>query len=202
MERVGSPRAEVMAPRLVSVSESTPDAGPRSPPVDPSLADIFERELDYVFVTLRRFGVADRDLDDFCQEVFLRVHAQLAQYDASRPLRPWLLGIALGVASNYGRLARHRADLVAAIADVSDPGQPADERLAEHEERALVHEALQRIPMHHRAVLILHEMDGFPIPEVALALGIGTSTAYSRLRLGRDAFRGAMTRLLLRRSAR
>lgn len=191
-----------MAPRLVSVSESRPDSGPRSSESGPTLASIFEGELDYVFATLRRLGVADRDLDDLCQEVFLRVHAQLEQYDATRPLRPWLFGITLGVASNYGRLARHRAELVPEIAEISDPGQPADESIAEHEERALVHEALQSVPLHQRAVLMLHEMDGFPIPEVALALAIGTNTAYSRLRLGRDAFRAAMKRLLLRRGAR
>jgi RNA polymerase sigma-70 factor (ECF subfamily) len=56
--------------------------------------------------------------------------------------------------------------------------------------------------MPQRAVLILHEMDGCTIPDIATALGVGLNTAYSRLRLGREAFRSSMTRLLRRSETR
>jgi RNA polymerase sigma-70 factor, ECF subfamily len=183
-----------MSTQSPSLSES---AAP--PMAAPTFVRIFEEQLAYVWSTLKRFGVADRDLEDVTQEVFVRVHAQLSQYDPERPLRPWLFGIALGVASNYGRLARHRTELVAEVTHVSDPAPRADESLAEKQDRALVHEALQSVPVHHRAVLVLHEMDGCTIPDVAAALGIGLNTAYSRLRLGRESFKSAATRLLRRR---
>jgi RNA polymerase sigma-70 factor (ECF subfamily) len=100
------------------------------------------------------------------------------------------------------RLARHRADLVAEVTNIGDPSLGVDECLAAVEERTLVHEALQRVPLHLRTVLMLHEMDGFIIPDVAAALGIAVNTAYSRLRLGRESFRASMTRLLRRRDGR
>lgn len=168
--------------------------------LDPSR--IFRQEFRYVWTTLRRLGVFERDLEDVAHEVFLRVHAQFLQYDPERPLRPWLFGIALGVASNYRRLSRHRTRLVADVPDEgSDVARGADEQLQEAEERALVHAALQDVPLEQRAVLMLHEIDGFSVPEVAAALGIGVNTAYSRLRIGRDKFRERARRLLQRGEA-
>jgi RNA polymerase sigma-70 factor, ECF subfamily len=156
---------------------------------------VFRDEFSYVWGSLRRLGVFERDLEDVTHEVFLRVHAQLALFDPSRPLRPWLFGIALGVAANYRRLARHRTQLSDEIAEYPDTSANADEALELRERRRLVHAALEKVPLEQRAVLALHEMDGFGIPEVAHALGINVNTAYSRLRLGRQAFKQAVNRL-------
>jgi len=180
---------------------SLPDSSPEAASV-PTFERVFEEQFSYVWSTLRRFGVAERDLEDVTQEVFVRVHTQLCHYDPERPIRPWLFGITLGAAGNYVRLARHRTALVAEVVQITDPSQGADESLAHAQERALVHRALQTVPMEQRAVLIMHEMDGYTIPEVADALGVGLNTAYSRLRLGRESFKGAMTRLLRRREVR
>ena len=159
------------------------------------MAAIFELEFRYVWNSLRRFGVHERDLEDVTHEVFVRVQDQLELFDASRPLRPWLFGIALGLATNYRRLARHRVDLPGDLPDVADSASSADEDLERREQAALVHSALLRVRLEQRAVLVLHELDGFPIPEVASTLGLTLNTAYSRLRLGREAFRTAFRRL-------
>ena len=157
---------------------------------------IFQSEFRHVWNSLRRLGVHDRDLEDVAHEVFIRVHAQLPLFDPSRPLRAWLFGIAVGVAANYRRLARHRKiDLVGALPEHADPGDQADEGLERREESRLVHAALQKVPLEQRAVLVMHELEGYPIPEVAVTLGLGLNTAYSRLRLGREAFRSAFRRL-------
>jgi len=156
---------------------------------------IFRQEFRYVWGSLRRLGVQERDLEDTTHEVFVRVHDQLPLFDDSQPLRPWLFGIALGIAMNYRRLARHRLDLMAEPPEVIDYGQRADDQLEQSEQATLVHAALQKIPLEQCAVLVLHELDGFAIPEVATTLGLSLNTAYSRLRLGREAFRTAFRRL-------
>ena len=46
-----------------------------------------------------------------------------------------------------------------------------------------------------RAVFLMHEVDGFSIPEVAEVLAVPLNTAYSRLRLARDEFRERVRRL-------
>jgi RNA polymerase sigma-70 factor (ECF subfamily) len=156
---------------------------------------IFQQEFRYVWNSLRRLGVHDRDLEDMAHEVFVRVHDQLPLFDPERSLRPWLFGIALGIATNYRRLARHRLQLMAEPPEVTDQARRADENLEQQEEAELVHAALQKVTLEQRAVLVLHELDGCPIPEVATTLGLSLNTAYSRLRLGREAFRSAFRRM-------
>lgn len=156
---------------------------------------IFQEQFRYVWNSLRRLGIQERDLEDMAHEVFVRVHDQLALFDPSRPLRPWLFSLALGVATNYRRLARHRVQLMAEPPEVTDPARGAEESLEQTEQAMLVHAALQNVSLEQRAVLVLHELDGCPIPEVATTLGLALNTAYSRLRLGREAFRSAFRRL-------
>ena len=45
------------------------------------------------------------DAEDVAQEVFVRAYLNLDQFDMSRPLRPWLLGIAANLARNRRRSA-------------------------------------------------------------------------------------------------
>lgn len=186
MESSAPPRVPVVP--AVAYAEPAP-----SPRLD--LATVFRQEFKYVWRTLRRLGVQQRDLEDVTHEVFLRVHAQLPLFDVERPLRPWIFGIALGSASNYRGLARHRLDLTEDMHEVADRRRSLDEELEGREQTRLVHAALQRVPLEQRAVLLLHELDGYPIPEVALSLGLNLNTAYSRLRLARETFRGAFRRV-------
>lgn len=74
----------------------------------PTFRGIFETQLTFLWNTLARFGVADRDLEDVAHEVFVVVSRRLSDYDPSRPLRPWLFAIAYRCASDYRNRAAHR----------------------------------------------------------------------------------------------
>ncbi len=166
----------------------------------PEFRAVFEGEFAYVFNTLHRLGVRRPDLEDMTHEVFVAVHRALADYDPERPLRPWLFGIAFRVASDDRRRAHHRREAPGdQAAEAADAGLPADEILAAEQARRLLLEALDEVALDRRAVLVLHEIDGHPVPEVALALSIPLNTAYSRLRLGRADLRAAVKRLRSRR---
>jgi RNA polymerase sigma-70 factor (ECF subfamily) len=134
-------------------------------------------------------------------DVFLKIHLRSADYEPSRPLRPWLFGFAYRVAADYRRLGRHRVEVSHARPDVADSERPADERIEADEERSLVKEALESVEVDRRAVLILHDLDEVPVPEIADALGIPLNTAYSRLRLARAEFAAAAKRLRKTRGA-
>ena len=77
----------------------------------PRFVNVFDSHFGLVSKTLERFGVSEADTPDVTQEVFVVVHAHLASYDATRPLRPWLFGIAYRIASRWRALARHRREL-------------------------------------------------------------------------------------------
>jgi RNA polymerase sigma-70 factor (ECF subfamily) len=164
----------------------------------PDLRAIFDAHFDYVWITLRRLGVRDSDLEDVAHEVFLKVHARLHDYDQARPIRPWLFGFAFRVASDHQRLARHRVEVVGLVSEPVDAACGADQQLEADDERRLVEAALQCVETERRAVLLMHDVDEVPIPEVARALEINVNTAYSRLRLARRDLAEAIQRLRLK----
>ena len=169
-----------------------------APPL-PSFRDVFDSESSYVWNTLQRLGVQTRDLEDVTHDVMLAVHRRLADFDASRPLRPWIFGIALRVAMRYRDLARHRRELMGLEVEAVDETPGPEEQLVTAQARGLVMEALDALDMDRRAVLVMHDIDGHGIPEVAESLDIPLNTAYSRLRRAREQFKGAVKRIRLRR---
>jgi RNA polymerase sigma-70 factor, ECF subfamily len=157
---------------------------------------VFEEHHHYVRHVLRRFGVQGANLEDLLQEVFVTFHLRGGDYDPVRPLRPWLGGIALRVAVAHRRLARHSAEVLGwEVEDVPDSAPLPDQNLSSHQDYALVIEALDAVALDRRIVLTMYEIDGVAMPEIAHALEIPVGTAWSRLRLARDDFKAAVTRL-------
>jgi RNA polymerase sigma-70 factor (ECF subfamily) len=151
---------------------------------------VFESHYDYVWLSLRRLGVHDRDREDIVNEVFFRVHGRLETYDSSRPLRPWLFAFCVRCAADYRKLARHRReeDPPEHEAWSADPSPGPDERLLANERWKLVARALDTLDLAHRSVFVMHEIDQVPVPTLAEALGIPVGTAYTRLRAARQDF--------------
>ncbi|MCL2447894.1 MAG: sigma-70 family RNA polymerase sigma factor [Polyangiaceae bacterium] len=166
-------------------------------PVD--FRSVFDSTFDYVWLTLRRLGVRERDLEDVAHDVFLIVHRNFETYDPSRPIRPWLLAFAVRAAADYRRLARHRVELRDDTSSIVDPGPTPHEQAVTRERLDLVALALDALDFDRRTIFVLHEIDGVPMNEAAAILGIGVNTAYSRLRLAKADFARAVQRLQLRR---
>lgn len=152
----------------------------------PDFTALYRAQLNYVWNSLRRLGVADRDLEDACHEVFLVVHRRLGDYDPARPLRPWLFGIALRVASQFRRGAARRPALPGDAQLPADASGPSPEAtMMRHQTLQLMHAALAHVDEDARAVFILHDLDEVSVPDAATALGIPLNTAYTRLRRAR-----------------
>lgn len=151
---------------------------------------VFEAHVDYVWRTLRRLGASPSDVEDLAQEVFLVVHQKLATYDASRPIRPWLFGIARNVLRDHASLARHRREVL----DEGDEVAKSDPNIRFFESAELVYAALSDLEEPLRAILVLRDMDELGLREAAELLSVPVDTAYGRLKRAREAFRLAVRR--------
>jgi RNA polymerase sigma-70 factor (ECF subfamily) len=163
---------------------------------------VFETELDYVWNALRQLGVPDRDLEDVAHDVFVTVLRRIDDYDRARPVRPWLFGIAYRTAADYRKRAYVRRERIGDVPDRDDGAAPADERLAAAEAQRTVALALEALPFERRAVFVMHDVDGHPMPEVAATLAVPLNTAYTRLRAAREEFHAAVRRVQFRRGER
>ncbi len=160
---------------------------------DEACLDAFQRELDYIYRTLQRLGTSPSEVEDLAQDVFLALRRSWPQYDPKRPLRPYLFGIAFRIASAHHR--KTRREVAFGAIDVDNGGPAPDDVLETKQARALVLAALERIPMPRRAVLVMRDLDGIPVDEIATALAIPLFTAYSRLRKARRELEVAVRRM-------
>lgn len=158
-------------------------ASDSKPAVD--FATLYRSELPYVWKTLRRLGAPTADLEDLVHDVFVVVHRHLADYDPTRPLRPWLFGIALRVVSDFRRLGRNLREIPGPAPEPVAADPSPEQRLQGKEARDLLMKALEELDLDRRAVFVLHELDEQGMPEIATTLSIPLNTAYSRLRLAR-----------------
>lgn len=164
---------------------------------EPAIADfraVYRAEFQYVFRSLRRLGVRSADIEDLAHDVFLAVYRRWADYDRARALRPWLFGFAYRVASDHRRLSRHRYEMGGVEVEPIDSALLADEQLAAEQTRKAVLAALDTMEFDRRAILVMHDLDGHSVPDIALGLSVPLNTAYSRLRLARKDFETAIRR--------
>jgi RNA polymerase sigma-70 factor (ECF subfamily) len=155
---------------------------------------VFDAHYDYMWHSLRRLGVGSSDLDDIVDEVFLRVHAKLDSYDPERPIRPWLFAFAVRAAADYRRLSRHSV-FVESDQESVDPALTPEEAAIRSDAGRLVQRGLDALSLPTRAVLVMYEIDGRDMKEIADALEIPVNTAYSRLRLARATFEAKVREL-------
>jgi RNA polymerase sigma-70 factor (ECF subfamily) len=159
----------------------------------------YQQEFDYLVRTIRRLGIQPADVEDVAHEVFLVLRRTWANYDATRPLKPYIFGIAFRVAMSHRR--RWWREVPFAAIEQQDHAPCPDEVFAASQARALVLGALDRIPLPRRAVLVMYDLDEVPMQEIAATLTIPLFTAYSRLRKARRELEAAITDLQKKRSA-
>ena len=157
-----------------------------------SCAGAFATELEFVCRALRRQGVGAHDAEDLAQDVFLVVWRHWSDFDASRPLRPWLAGIAARVAQDH--LKRRWREVPTGQLEAEDGGAPMEEQVAKTRAGAVALQALASLPEKYRTPLVMHDFDAMSVQDLAELLSIPPATAYTRLRRARSALAHAVLR--------
>ena len=165
-----------MDPGASPQSQRVDDLSPPEP-ASTGFSAVYRSELPFVVKSLRRLGIAPGDLEDLTHDVFMTAYRRRDAYDPARPMRPWLFGIAFRLAADFKRLVRHSRELpLDRAVEAPDGGRPPDEAAALSQDRRLVLDALARIDLTRRAVFIMHDIDGLPVPEISAALEIPSGT--------------------------
>ncbi|MCL6515701.1 MAG: sigma-70 family RNA polymerase sigma factor [Alicyclobacillus sp.] len=127
---------------------------------------------------------------DIAQDVFLRALTKMDSFRGESSVKAWLLSITVNRCKDHLRSwsVRHEVhdeEQVALSRAASDTEAEAVGRL----ERERVWQALQRLPVKYREVVVLYYMRGLPGHEVARVLGISEQNVRTRLHRGRALLR-------------
>ncbi len=154
-------------------------------------------------------GVVKNEVDarDAVQEAFVKVHKNIHKFKGSSSFYTWLYRIVMNVSIDHVRRTSRRKSLDfderalheesevagdgALIPSVTDanPGKAALRK----ELGGAIQAALQELPEHHRAVIVLREIEGMSYEQMAEALEVPKGTVMSRLFHARKKMQAALT---------
>ncbi len=149
----------------------------------------------------RRFLPEEEDARDAVQDAFLSAFRGLARFEGQARLSTWLHRIVVNACLLKLRSRRRRPEepIDGLLPEFLADGHYALPAVAwrndviaalERDElRALVREALERLPGSHRLVLLLRDIEGLDTTETAQALGISPANVKVRVHRARQALR-------------
>ena len=144
------------------------------------------------------------DAWDAAQEAFIKAYQALPGFRGQSAFYTWLFRIVMNVAHDKARQrgAQGRAFGTERVAEeewertMPDPGEEPDAAAARAEQRARITRGLAALPEHHRAIIMLSDLEGLSYREIADVLNIPMGTVMSRLHNARKRLRVALGPLL------
>ena len=133
---------------------------------------LVERFQTDVYALAARLLNHRHDAEDVTQEVFLRVFRSLRRWDSTRPLRPWVLGIAVNRCRTWIGRRGKRPETADYLHDLPGPppDAPADELVT------AIRTAVDDLRDDYREVFVLFHEQGRAYDEIAESVGrpVGT----------------------------
>jgi RNA polymerase sigma-70 factor (ECF subfamily) len=172
----------------------------------PNAFALIVRRFQDSLMTVATALLRDRQAaDELTQDAFVRAFQRLRSYDASRPMKPWLVKIACRLAQDRwrGRAAAARQRQLAAQEADRTPvnADPLDSLIADERDRTLWR-MVQTLPVAERTAVILYYREGLSVDEAAEATGVAAGTVKTLLFRARSHLRDLLTEQEPRRSER
>ena len=152
--------------------------------------ELVRRHQQRVFAVAGGILHRREDVEDIAQQVFLKAYFSLKRFDGRAAFSTWLYRITLNECWDLLRkkkvrplmyesdLSEEQAQFVAESENTDSAGPDIRQRL---ETRQRVERLLSGLDERDRAMLILKEVEGFSIEEIAEALGLNANTVKVRL---------------------
>ena len=160
---------------------------------------LIQRYQQPVYSLVCRFMNDPGDAPDIVQEVFLKVFRNIGAFRGNSSLKTWIYRIAVNEAYNHRRwFCRHQRQEVALgfeegtpnyAGGMTDNGRSPFEQAADHETRALVEQALEKLNPKFRAAVVLRDIEDLSYEDIATVLDVSLGTVKSRIMRGREALR-------------
>jgi RNA polymerase sigma-70 factor (ECF subfamily) len=146
---------------------------------------LVERHSRYVFNVAYRLTGSASDAEDVVQTTFLRAYQQLGRFEARADFRTWLHRITVNCSIDLIRSRRHREighdpddlEFHSAGSERQEAAATPDRLLLSTEIRDRIAEGMAQLSASERLAFTLRHLEGLPIRDVALKMGLKTEAA-------------------------
>jgi RNA polymerase sigma-70 factor, ECF subfamily len=140
---------------------------------------LYERYATLVYRFLAALGVRDPEREDACQDVFMAVYRSLPSFRGESQLSTWIYRITARTTGKLIQKRRLRQTLASMM--LSEPAPALPDPAEERTRGLMLDRMLDRLHPKKRLVLVLFELEGVPVEEIARVAGCPTNTVWSRL---------------------
>lgn len=196
-----------MPPHATAPTALDPDA-----PADQAIPALLEAHGGKIYGLASRLCNNPHQAEDLVQEVFLQAYRKWDQFEGRADPATWLYTIAARLCYRMHRKRSGEPKRLVSLEDLAamkdgpvldlpgDHDGPLHDQLRA-EARQQIEHAIVDLPAPARMPLILKEIIGFSVADVAQILGLKQSTVKTRLHRARHALRDALTERLPMRDA-
>jgi RNA polymerase sigma-70 factor (ECF subfamily) len=146
---------------------------------------LYDRHFARVARLIRALGIVDGEADEICQEVFLIVYKHLRSFRGDARLSTWIHRLATREAIRHAKRRRAKRALLDLFAKSERPILPRDWSENEAARRQYLNQLLARLSPERRMALVLFEIEGRPVEEIAEVCGCAVNTVWTRIHRAR-----------------
>ena len=146
--------------------------------------ELVRRHRDRMWAIALRTLRDPEEAADAVQEALISAYRAAGSFRSESAVTTWLHRIVVNACLD--RIRRRQARPTVAL-PAEGPGEPADarDRMAERDTALAVEQALGMIPVEQRTAITLVDIEGYPVADAALLLGVAEGTVKSRCARGR-----------------
>ncbi|MCX7711316.1 MAG: sigma-70 family RNA polymerase sigma factor [Clostridia bacterium] len=157
-----------------------------------SFAELVSRYKKLIYNTVYYYIKDSEEMNDICQEVFLRIYKSLRSYNQQYKFSTWAVKIASNLCLDILRKKKLASTPIEEIENVSREEDTPERKVISKEKTIAIRRAIENLPEKYRTPIILYHQNGVSYKEIAQMLNQPMSIIKNRLYRARMALRESL----------
>jgi len=167
---------------------------------------LVQRYKERLYATVYHMTSNHEDANDLVQEAFIKAYKSIKSFKRESSFYTWIYRIAVNRTINHLKRGKNRHHFSLDDVDLNIQSDPDFVELMSHvtprreaglsELQGKLNEALQKLSEPHRAVVVMHDVQGMTHADIAKALKCSEGTVRSRLFYARQQLQGLLSEYL------
>ena len=142
------------------------------------------------------------DIEEVCQDIFMKVHDQLGKFAFKSKLSTWIATIAYHMSINYIK----KKKLILGDPDCAEQqflkysifSESVEKEISDKDLHHYVHQLIEKLPLNYRTVLTLYHLDSMSLQEIQEITGMPEGTVKNYLFRARKLLKNKVEKFMLK----